>query len=92
MPGVWKYAFYDVPVRIDEAGRVTKVARFEMRVLRGTWSIRIGARTRSRNRCSSGRERWTTERRRTRLRTPGVTAALDSGFLVLLRTTWITSA
>ena len=33
MPGVWKYAIYDVPVKVDEAGRTTKATRFEMRVV-----------------------------------------------------------
>jgi hypothetical protein len=33
MPGVWKIAVYDVPVRVDEAGRPTKTTRFEMRLV-----------------------------------------------------------
>jgi hypothetical protein len=30
-PGIWKFAFYDIPVQVDQAGRTTKAARFEMR-------------------------------------------------------------
>lgn len=33
MPGVWKYAIYDVPVKVDQAGRTTKTTHFEMRVV-----------------------------------------------------------
>jgi hypothetical protein len=33
MPGVWKYAIYDVPVQVDQAGRTIRAARFEMRVV-----------------------------------------------------------
>lgn len=33
MTGVWKYAIYDVPVKVDQAGRMIRAARFEMRVV-----------------------------------------------------------
>jgi hypothetical protein len=31
MPGIWKFTFYDIPVRIDQSGRTTKATQFEMR-------------------------------------------------------------
>lgn len=33
MPGVWKFAIYEVPVKIDDAGRPTRTTRFDMRVV-----------------------------------------------------------
>lgn len=30
-PGVWKYAFYELPVTVDDTGRPTKTTRFEVR-------------------------------------------------------------
>lgn len=31
--GTWKYAFYEMPVKVDETGRPVKTARFEVRFL-----------------------------------------------------------
>lgn len=31
VPGIWKLAFYEVPVAVDESGKVTKRTRFELR-------------------------------------------------------------
>lgn len=31
VPGMWKLAVYEVPVAVDDAGRVTKTTRFEIR-------------------------------------------------------------
>lgn len=31
IPGVWKLAVYEVPIAVDEAGKVTKTTRFEIR-------------------------------------------------------------
>ena len=33
MEGVWKFAIYDVPVKVDEAGRPLRTTRFEMRMV-----------------------------------------------------------
>jgi len=33
MTGVWKFAIYEVPVKVDSAGRPVKTAQFEMRVV-----------------------------------------------------------
>lgn len=33
MPGVWKYAIYDVPVKTDPAGRTVRATRFEVRTV-----------------------------------------------------------
>ena len=33
MPGVWKFAIYEVPVTVNEAGHPTRTTRFEMRVV-----------------------------------------------------------
>jgi hypothetical protein len=33
MPGVWKFAIYEVPVKVDDAGRPTRTTRFDMRVI-----------------------------------------------------------
>lgn len=33
MPGVWKLAIYEVPVRVDPAGRPTRTTQFDMRVV-----------------------------------------------------------
>lgn len=32
MPGIWKFALYDVPVSVDAAGRPTRTTRFETRI------------------------------------------------------------
>lgn len=32
MPGLWKFALYDVPVSVDPAGRPTRTTRFETRI------------------------------------------------------------
>lgn len=33
MPGVWKFTIYEVPVKVDQAGRTTRATRFDMRVV-----------------------------------------------------------
>lgn len=37
MSGVWRYAIYEVPVKVDEAGRTTRASHFDIRMVATKW-------------------------------------------------------